>query len=238
MHWNPSRSQLDSAFNASRPVGRLRLFPRASGFNRPGRTVYFNRHVSRPFPETPPRSRPFGAHPALQLRGEELVEGTLDEGGQVPGRRGVAQEVLRELELLAKLGAGRELDAEACRRERLDPWSGHRRPGGVRDLLRLREGARVTLLEQGWLQRSDARQHVGAREPTGAHREHKDSAKVVARTEAARRASSREREGIRAMHLDRAARGRADRVKMQTENCHSSRAASGSNACWCGGSTR
>jgi len=51
--------------------------------------------------------------------------------------------------------------------------------------------------------------------------EHRNSAKVVARASVSWRASSREREGIRGIHLDRATRGRADRVKIKIENRHS-----------------
>jgi len=54
----------------------------------------------------------------------------------------------------------------------------------------------------------------------GARFEHRNSAKAVARANASWRASSREREGIRAMHLNRATRGRADRVKIKIENRH------------------
>ena len=53
--------------------------------------------------------------------------------------------------------------------------------------------------------------------------EHRNSAKVVARASVSWRASSREREGIRGMHLARATRGRADRVKNKMENRHSER---------------
>jgi len=58
---------------------------------------------------------------------------------------------------------------------------------------------------------------------TGARFEHRDNAKVVARTNASWRASSREPEGIRGLHLDRATRGRTDRVKFKIENRHASR---------------
>jgi len=57
----------------------------------------------------------------------------------------------------------------------------------------------------------------------GARFEHRDSAKVVARLNPSWRASSRERDGIRGTHLDRATRSRADRVKNKMENRHSER---------------